>query len=88
MATVWIPVLLRDLSNGQDTVEIRGATTIDQVIRSLDAAFPGMRQRLCSDDSLLPGISVAVDTHVATLGLRQPVHENSEVHFLPAISGG
>jgi molybdopterin converting factor small subunit len=88
VATAWIPVQLRDLTNGQATVEIRGATNVNQVIVALDAIFPGIRERLCSADSLLPGIAVAVDSQIATLGLRQPVDVNSEVHFLPSISGG
>ena len=33
-------------------------------------------------------MAVSVDTQVARFGLRQPVGENSEVHFVPAIAGG
>ena len=37
---------------------------------------------------LKPGLAVSVDTQLARFGLSQAVSENSEVHFLPAISGG
>ena len=62
--------------------------TVRQVIASLEQLFPGIRQRLCDGDGLRPGIAVAVDSQVARLGLLQPVGEDSEVHFLPAVSGG
>ena len=38
--------------------------------------------------TIRPGMAVIVDTEVARLGLFQPVSEQSEVHFLPAIGGG
>lgn len=87
MATVWIPSLLRDLTGGRDTVTAEGAT-VRQVIDALECSFPGIRERLCDANGLRPGIAVAVDTQVARLGLSQPVGERSEVHFLPAVSGG
>jgi molybdopterin synthase sulfur carrier subunit len=87
MATVWIPPLVRDLTGGRETVTAAGAT-VRQVIAALDRAYPGIRDRLCEDDRLRPGIAAVVDGTVANLGLLQPVMENSEVHFLPAIGGG
>ena len=87
MATVWIPAPLRDLTNGQQTVTAPGAT-VRQVIEALDAAYPGLRERLCDGNVLRPGIAVAVGTQVAPLGLAQPLGPESEVHFLPAIGGG
>ncbi len=85
--TVWIPSLLRDLTGGRETVRVAGRT-VRQVIDALEGLYPGLRDRLCRDDGLRPGIAVAVDTQLAPLGLLQPVRENSEVHFLPAVSGG
>lgn len=87
MPTIWVPSLLRDLTDGRETVTASGAT-VRQVIDALEADYPGIKQRLCSNDGLRPGIMVAVNTEVARLGLAQPVSENSEVHFLPSISGG
>jgi hypothetical protein len=31
---------------------------------------------------------VVVDTEVSRLGLRHPLKEKSEIHFLPQIAGG
>jgi molybdopterin synthase sulfur carrier subunit len=87
MATVWIPALLRDLTNEQQTVTVPGIT-VRQVIEALDRLYPGIRDRLCDANGLRPGIAVAVDTQIARLGLLEPVAATSEVHFLPAVGGG
>jgi molybdopterin synthase sulfur carrier subunit len=87
MPTVYIPSLLRHLTAGQDTVTATGAT-VGAIIDSLDQSFPGMKDRLCDGDRLRSGISVVVDTEVSRLGLRHPLEETSEVHFLPQIAGG
>jgi sulfur-carrier protein len=87
VAVVWVPSLLRNLTGGLETVTVPGKN-IGEVIESLDAAFPGTKAQLCTEQGLRTGIAVAVDSQLATLGLEQPVVETSEVHFLPAVSGG
>jgi len=87
MAVVWIPALLRELTGGQESVTVPGET-VRQVIENLERAYPGIKTRLCEDGRLRPNLSVAVDGRVSRQGLRQRLAETSEVHFLPAISGG
>jgi molybdopterin synthase sulfur carrier subunit len=87
MAVVWIPALLRELTGGQESVTVPGET-VRQVIENLERAYPGIEARLCEDGRLRPNVSVAVDGRVSRQGLRQRLAETSEVHFLPAISGG
>ena len=87
MPTVWIPTLMRDLTGGEATVTVAGRT-VRQVVDALDAAYPGMRERLCDGDRLSRSISVAVDGTVSRLGMLQAVADGSEVHFLPAVAGG
>jgi molybdopterin converting factor small subunit len=87
MATIWIPSLLRDLTGGQETVTVAGAN-VRQIVEALEERFPGVKARLCDVNGLRPGIAVAVDTQLSRLGLLQPVSASSEVHFLPAVSGG
>ena len=87
MAEVWIPALLRDLTGGMEKVTVEGET-VRQVIDRLDQLYPGIRQRLCEDDRLREGIQVVVDGAVSRQKLRQRLSATSEVHFLPAISGG
>jgi molybdopterin synthase sulfur carrier subunit len=85
--TVWIPALMRELTAGHESVRVHGRT-VRQVIEALDLLYPGIKDRLCDGDALRPGLAVAINTQLASRGLWQPVPENSEVHFLPAISGG
>ena len=87
MPTVWIPSLLRGLTQGKDTLEVPGAT-VREIIDNLDAVHPGIKSRLCDGDELRRGLAVAIDSQLAQHGLSQPVPANSEVHFVPAISGG
>jgi molybdopterin synthase sulfur carrier subunit len=86
-ALVFIPVPLRALTEGRDSVRVPGAT-VAQIFDALEQRFPGVRARLCDGDRLRPGVAVAVGTELATLGLLQSVPPGSEIHFLPAISGG
>ena len=87
MVVVWIPSLLQDLTGHQQTVTVAGST-IGQIIDDLELKYPGIKGRLCDGQGLRRGIAVAIDTQVARLGLSEPVGAQSEVHFVPAISGG
>jgi len=87
MAVVWIPALLRDLTDGQAQVTVPGET-VRQVIAQLEKAYPGIEARLCEEGRLRSNISVVVDGRVSSQRQRHKLTETSEVHFLPAISGG
>lgn len=87
MPTVWIPPQLRTLTEGRETVRV-GGTTVQEVIDQLEASHPGIKARLCDDNGLRPGLAVAIGPNLARLGLLESVPAESEVHFLPAISGG
>ena len=87
MAVVYIPALLASLTGGRSSIEVEGAT-VRQVIDNLEAAWPGIRERLVLDGRLRSNISVAVDGEVSPIGLLEAVPANSEVHFVAALSGG
>ena len=87
MATIWIPPLLRDLTDGKTRLSVPGAT-VREVIVELEKQYPGITLRLCDDGRIRPGISLVVDSMVSKAGLRHRLSETSEVHFVPALSGG
>lgn len=87
MPTVWIPSLLRELTGGRERVSVQGET-VRQVVDALEQRYPGIKARLCEEDSLRPNIAVVVDGVVSRQRLRHKLTETSEVHFVPAISGG
>ena len=88
MPVVWIPSLLQGLTGGAATVTVAGRT-LRQVIENLDARYPGIKERLVDEEGRLqPEIAAAIDGDTTHLGLIQPLAEDSEIQFIPAVSGG
>lgn len=87
MPTIFIPAPLRELTGGKASVEV-SATSVREAIQSLEAEFPGIQDRLCEGDKIRPNISVFVDGQISHLKMREKLSEESEVHFVIAISGG
>jgi molybdopterin converting factor small subunit len=81
LATVFIPAGLRSLTDGESRVEV-AARDVRELIARLDERFPGFR------DQLGNAVAVAIDGEIIQDPLLEPVEAASEVHFLPAISGG
>jgi molybdopterin synthase sulfur carrier subunit len=87
MATVIIPALLRKFTNGLDRADVRGQT-IRELVRNLDARFPGIGDQLIDNGDIKASIAVSIDGDVATGGVLDSVGDDSEVHFIPALGGG
>jgi|YNPBryunderm2012_1023409.scaffolds.fasta_scaffold02351_3 molybdopterin converting factor small subunit len=89
MAKVWIPALLRQYTNGQAEVQAEGAT-VGELIAHLEQRYPGLARRLIEPDQqrLRPHLMLVVNGEHSRQGLRHPVDEDSEIHFVPAMSGG
>ncbi len=84
---VWIPSLHRDLSNGAEHVTISGDTVAD-IVTELEVRYPGIEDRLCEDGRIRPYIAISVNGEISQRGLRHRLTEASEIHFIPALSGG
>ncbi len=87
VATVFIPTILRPLAGNRETIDASGST-VAEVVNNLTQSYPELSGRLLEDGQLRGNISVAIDGEVSTLGMLDDVEEDSEVHFIPAISGG
>ncbi len=87
MPQVFIPSLMRTITNGVQEVNVEGRN-VRQMIENLECQFPGIREQLCDENSMKSGLTVSVDGNVSSLGLFQKVRADSEIHFLPAIGGG
>ena len=87
MHTIWIPSLHRDLTGGVEQVQLE-AGTVREVVEKLDALYPGIEERLCEDGNLRLHIAVAVNNEITHRKLRQKLREPSDIHFVPALSGG
>lgn len=78
---------MRRLTGGLAEVQASGAT-VREVIDDLEMHYPGIKARLIGEDRLKPNIALVVDGVTSKQGLKHVVNEASEVHFVPAISGG
>ena len=87
MAVVVLPRSLVVLFPGAERRVIAEGATVGEVIGSLDARWPGVRDRLCERPTTLREfINVYVDGEPA--GLETSVGTGSTVHILPAVAGG
>ena len=88
--TVRVPGPLRRLTNGDAEVSVEGGT-VDQVLRNLDASYPGFRDRLYDEQgSLRQFINIYVNDSDIRFGqgLETPVSERDELSIVPAVAGG
>ena len=87
MAIVFIPAMMQPLTGGVSQMRIAGRT-VRTIINTLEERFPGIKERLLQDGDIRPDVAVAIDGELALDGLAELVQEDSEVHFIPPISGG
>ncbi|MEV0617998.1 MoaD/ThiS family protein [Nonomuraea sp. NPDC050404] len=86
---VRIPTILRNYTDGAKAVNADGAT-LNELISNLEAAHPGIKERLVDDGSLRRFVNVYLnDEDVRFLGgLDTPVSDGDTVTVLPAVAGG
>ncbi|MHC4399578.1 MAG: MoaD/ThiS family protein [Planctomycetota bacterium] len=87
MASVTIPLLLKDVTGGVRHVQVPGAT-LAEIIAALDQLHPGIEARVREGDRLNPTIAFTVDGKIATRGLATPVEPHSQIRLLPSFGGG
>jgi molybdopterin synthase sulfur carrier subunit len=88
---VRVPTLLRTLVEGQAVVEANGGGTLRDVLETIEARYPGFKERILSDGGELHRfVNVYVnDEDVRYLGkLDAAVREGDTVSILPAVAGG
>lgn len=90
MPSVRIPTPLRKLTNELEVVETSGAT-INEIIENLNAAFPGLKDRICDEEgNVRRFVNVFVnDEDIRFLDEKATVvKESDEISIVPAIAGG
>ena len=81
MATVILPASFSEWTGGTERVDV-DVRDVRQLIRALDERFPGLGEKLRD------GTAIAIDGEIINDPLLEPIEPDSEVHFLPPISGG
>jgi sulfur-carrier protein len=87
---VRIPTPLRTVTGGSSTVEVDGAT-VEEVVKNLEEAHPGMAERLLDDGgNVRRFVNVFVDDEDIRFaqGLQTPVRDGTTVSIIPAVAGG
>lgn len=87
---VRIPTILRTYTGGEKTVQ-GGGDTLEALIKNLDTAHPGLRNRLVTDTGALHRfVNVYVnDEDVRFTGsLETALKDGDSVTILPAVAGG
>ncbi|MBI2966043.1 MAG: MoaD/ThiS family protein [Chloroflexi bacterium] len=87
MANVFVPYNMRKLTGGKTQVRVPGKN-LRELIENLEKAFPGTKELIVEDDRLKPGLAAIVGEQPTRQGLMTKLDDDTEVHFLPAISGG
>lgn len=89
MISVEIPTILRTYTGGERTVSVDGPT-LAAIVTSLEAAYPGIGDRLLDGEALRRFVNVYLnDEDVRFLdGINTAVADGDTVTILPAVAGG
>jgi sulfur-carrier protein len=88
--TVRIPTQLRTLTGGAGEVSVDGST-VEEVLKAVDAAHPGIAGRLYDDSGQLRRfVNVFLaDEDIRFLdGVNTPVADKQVLSIVPAVAGG
>jgi len=88
--TVRIPTPLRRMTNGQDKLEM-DASTLSVMIDSLEASYPGFKERLIDENGDLRyfvNIYLNGEDVPFQQGLETSTNSGDEISIVPAVAGG
>jgi len=88
--TIRIPTQLRTLTGGAGEVDVEAAS-VGEALKALDAAHPGLSDRLFDDNGQLRRfVNVFLaDEDVRFLeGLATPIADGQTLSIVPAVAGG
>lgn len=88
--TVRIPSVLRNLTAGKETIDV-AAATIDDALAAIEAAYPGIKARLCDDAGKLRrfvNVFVGEEDIRFLDGQKTAIKDGDLIDIVPAIAGG
>jgi molybdopterin synthase sulfur carrier subunit len=89
-ARVRVPTILRTYTGGESEVTADGQT-LNDVLDSLEAAYPGIRGRIVDEDGTLRrfvNVYVGNDDVRFLDGLETAVKDDAQISVIPAVAGG
>mgnify|MGYP001095705123 CR=1 FL=1 len=88
--TVRIPTPLRRVTNGQNKLEM-DASTLSVMIDSLEASYPGFKERLIDENGdLRYFVNIYLNGEDVRFlqGLETSTNSGDEISIVPAVAGG
>ena len=85
--TVFIPQQLRSYTGGLTSVQVSGRT-VDEALRALDQAYPGIRFRFIDEQNRIREHMRVFGDGERTRTLAQKLGPKAEIHVFGALSGG
>ena len=88
--TIRIPTQLRSLTGGSGEVDVEAAN-VGEALKALDAAHPGLADRLFDDNGQLRrfvNVFLADEDERFLDGLDTPVAAGQTLSIVPAVAGG
>jgi molybdopterin synthase sulfur carrier subunit len=89
-ARVRVPTILRTYTGGESEVTADGQT-LNDVLDSLEAAYPGIKGRIVDEDGMLRrfvNVYVGNDDVRFLDGLETAVKDDAQISVIPAVAGG
>jgi molybdopterin synthase sulfur carrier subunit len=87
LATVLLPGAVAHLAGGHTQLEIEGRT-VAELLANLNRKYSGIESILGNENALGPGIAVAIDGVIFGRDIYRSIGPDTEVCFVPSISGG
>ncbi|MEN9207154.1 MAG: MoaD/ThiS family protein [Gloeomargarita sp. GMQP_bins_120] len=87
---VLIPTPLQKLTQDREVVECE-ATSVAELVESLERQWPGMKNRLCDESGQIRRfVNIFVNSEDIRFlqGQETPLRDGDEVSIVPAIAGG
>ena len=89
-SVIRIPTPLRRVTNGQETVDVDGAT-VGEGLDDLEARFPGVKERIIDPQGELHRfVNIYINGEDVRFldGLATVLSEGDEISIVPAVAGG
>ncbi|MDG6987730.1 MAG: MoaD family protein [Nitrososphaerota archaeon] len=91
MIHVKLTAQLRDWTNGVSSLEMDKVPDLQSMVRSLDARFPGLGQRIVDDqEKIRIHVNIFVNSENSKDLQREKtkLRDGDTVHILPSVAGG
>ena len=91
MIRVLVSGQLKDLTAGAREVDLEGARDLDEAVRELENAYPGIGRKIVDDQGRIRkyvNVFVNAENSRALNDERTKLKDGDVVHILPSVAGG